>query len=107
MGLGVLVMEFSFSSLRDENDEVKNKQYYNLSMNIINTITDSKEYDRIKNRDDEKPDLDLYKMDFNYDEEFWKNYNILLINPLLKKAQTDLEKDDTSEEQFKIIKYNN
>ena len=95
------VMEFSFSSLRDENDEVKNKQYYNLSMNIINTITDSKEYDRIKNRDDEKPDLDLYKMDFNYDEEFWKNYNILLINPLLKKAQTDLEKDGTLEEQFK------
>lgn len=36
-----------------------------------------------------------------YDEEFWKNYNILTRTPIQDKILKDLEKDGTLEDQFK------
>jgi hypothetical protein len=42
----------------------------------------------------------LYEADYRYDSTFWNNYNILLMDPLLKLAQEDLEKEKTLSDQF-------
>jgi hypothetical protein len=68
---------------------------------INKVMTDKKEYDRIKRRDLQDRELDLYVQDFNYNPVFWANYNILLLNPLMKKVENDLSKEKALEEQFK------
>jgi hypothetical protein len=48
----------------------------------------------------EKKDIDLYKKDFAYNPEFWKNYNVLLLAPLDSTVKTDLTDKKGLEEQF-------
>ncbi len=50
--------------------------------------------------DAEDRDADLYKLNLPYNEEFWKNYNTVKLNPL-KRTPTELEKNKSLEEQFK------
>lgn len=66
----------------------------------------SEDFSKIKWKDAEDRDADLYKLNLPYNEEFWKNYNTVKLNPL-KRTPTELEKNRSLEEQFKKANKNN
>jgi len=78
----------------------KGQQFKSHEIMINNTITSRSEWDRIKRKEKQIMDKDLYKQDFEYHPKFWANYTILLRNPLLKQVITDLNRGKTLEEQF-------
>lgn len=60
----------------------------------------SEDFSKIKWKDAEDRDADLYKLNLPYNEGFWKNYNTVKINPL-KRIPIELQKKKSLEEQFK------
>lgn len=62
--------------------------------------TNKRDFDRVKRRQMMKKDLDLYNQDFEYNPVFWKNYNVLLKEPLAPEVVRDLEKERELEKQF-------
>ena len=85
-------------------DAVKNgkgQQYAVFDLSVNNVITRKKDFDRIRKRDSQENDVDLYGQDFKYNQDFWQFYNMVKLNPLLKKVKTDLEKEESLEHQFK------
>jgi hypothetical protein len=78
----------------------KHFQYDKVTLMVNKVATSRKEFDRIKKRDALDNEIDLYEADYRYDSTFWNNYNILLMDPLLKLAQEDLEKEKTLSDQF-------
>lgn len=79
----------------------KGQQYTVFDFAVNNTVTSKKEFDRIKKKESQKQDIDLYSQSFTYNALFWSDYNMVKLNPLLKKAQVDLEKGKNLENQFK------
>jgi CarboxypepD_reg-like domain len=75
-------------------------QFYNIDLIITNTFTRRKDFDRVKNKYAQKRELDLYEQEFAYNESFWKNYTILVSNPMIEKAKNDLGQDKKLEDQF-------
>ncbi|MFA5971279.1 MAG: carboxypeptidase-like regulatory domain-containing protein [Lentimicrobiaceae bacterium] len=78
----------------------KGQQFKSQEILINNTITSRSDWDRVKRKERQVMDKDLYKQDFVYHPSFWSNYIILLRNPLLKQVITDLNRGKTLEEQF-------
>jgi len=75
--------------------------YFNDTELLINkTITDKKDFDRIKHRDLLEKDTPLWDMKYLYDPAFWKNYNILIDKPLDPTIVKDLEQDVNLDNQF-------
>ncbi len=66
----------------------------------------SEDFSKIKWKDAEDRDADLYKLNRPYNEVFWKNFNTVKMNPL-KRSPTELEKNKSLEEQFKRANKNN
>ncbi|WP_420576372.1 carboxypeptidase-like regulatory domain-containing protein [Ekhidna sp.] len=81
-------------------DGRKEYQFDKITFMVNQVITRKRDFDRIKNREALEEDLDLYDTDHSYDPEFWANYNLLLLDPLLKPAKEDLEKEKSLETQF-------
>lgn len=84
----------------DEESGKKEWQYNQYTFMVNQVVTRKKDFDRIKNREALEDDKDLYALDQPYDSAFWANYNILLIDPLIKSAKEDLEKEQTLSKQF-------
>jgi hypothetical protein len=74
------------------------KQYTDALFLLTNVYED--DYSRIKWKNAEKQDRDLYKNNTPYNEKFWENYNTVKLNPL-KREVVDLEKEKTLKEQYK------
>ena len=68
---------------------------------INRIITKKRDYERIRLKNMEKRDVRLYEQEFKYDPQFWKNYNILIANPIATKTKKELEKEKQLETQFK------
>ncbi|HNP18376.1 MAG TPA: carboxypeptidase-like regulatory domain-containing protein [Fulvivirga sp.] len=83
----------------NEKDE-RALQFYNCSFYVNAVYTKKKDFDRIKNRDAQSKEIDLYGQEHDYDPDFWNDFNVVLINPLYKKAKSDLEKEKKLEGQF-------
>jgi hypothetical protein len=66
----------------------------------------SEDFSKIKWKDAEDRDADLYKLNLPYNEDFWRNYNTVKINPL-KRIPIELQKRKSLEEQFKRPNKNN
>jgi hypothetical protein len=49
----------------------------------------------------EKENDILYKKEFTYNEEFWKNFNVLYTQEEVNKAKHILSQDKAIEQQFK------
>lgn len=64
-------------------------------------ITDRSQFKKIKKRNALKKSIDLYSSEFEYNQSFWKNYTILLENPLNENIKKDLYRSKILEEQFK------
>lgn len=75
-------------------------QYFQCSLFVTNVITKNKEMEKIRIKDSESREVDLYGKDWTYNQSFWKDYNFVVINPDLKKAVKDLEKQKQLEKQF-------
>ena len=67
---------------------------------VNNILVKRVDYERVKRKERQVKDSDLYKQDFEYHPAFWANYTILLRNPLLKQVISDLNHGKTLEEQF-------
>ncbi len=85
----------------------KNKDYDRIYSYAIRTLminnfyVNKKEFDRIKLKQMEKKDINAYDIQIPYNEIFWKNYNILTLEPLNSEIQNDLEWQTKLEAQFK------
>lgn len=85
------------SSIGKENGKAL-KQYADIQFLLTNVYEDN--YSKIKWKNAEVRDKDLYENDTPYNEEFWKNYNTVKLNPL-KRNPTELEKKRPLNDQFK------
>jgi len=92
---------FSGSPLYKDDNSKYRSQYTQSSFYVTNIYTSYRDFDKVKRREKEKNDIDLYKKEFPYNADFWKTYNSILMNPLFKKVKLDLEKDKTLETQYK------
>jgi hypothetical protein len=78
------------------------EQYYRHSFIMFNEIIPKRRnFDRIRWRNVEKENDILYKKEFTYNEEFWKNFNVLYTQEEVNKAKHILSQDKAIEQQFK------
>ncbi len=81
---------------------IKKHLYVNhVELLINNLIVSKKEFDWIRRKNLLKKDVSLWDMEYTYNPDFWKNYNIILDKPLDQKVKVDLEHDVSLEDQFK------
>jgi len=85
----------------NSSDTIQGKQYVLSTLLVNNVLTKRRDFSRIKEKDKEIPKEDIYEKKFPYHPDFWKNYNILMLNPTLQSVSNDLQKDEPLEEQFK------
>lgn len=82
--------------------EGKTTVSYNFCSLMVNEIqTDKKEMEKVKPRQalNRKEDTDDVRKQYN--ERFWRNYNVLLATPLENKVIRDLTFEESLEQQFK------
>jgi len=75
------------------------KQYIDVVF-LLTNIFDERSL-KIKWKEAEDQEKDLYKINKPYNEQFWKNYNAVILNPLTKDRVKDLELKDSINAQFK------
>ena len=74
---------------------------YAIHTLIINDLyLKRRDFKRIRYRHQAKKDEDLFDLPFPYNPDFWKNYNVLLLQPIEQKTQIDLEEIMPLEQQF-------
>ncbi len=88
----------SFSAIKEETG--LGSQFMQHEILVNNILVKRVDYERVKRKERQVKDSDLYKQDFEYHPAFWANYTILLRNPLLKQVISDLNHGKTLEEQF-------
>jgi hypothetical protein len=82
--------------------EGKTTGSYNFCSLMVNEVqTDKKEMEKVKPRQtlNRKEDTDDVRRQYN--ERFWRNYNVLLATPLENKVIRDLTFEESLEQQFK------
>ncbi len=79
------------------------KQYIHTQFLLTHVYDD--DFSKIKWKDTEDRNVDLYKKEIPYNEDFWTNYNVIKLNPL-NRVPTELEKEKSLEAQFKEEKKN-
>jgi hypothetical protein len=80
----------------------KGKLQFRESIIMINEVlTNKSDYSKIRKREREEQDEDIYKKEFPYDAKFWEQYNIAIINPIGENQRFSLEKTESLKAQFK------
>lgn len=85
-------------------NEIRHSDPYTFQESFLmvnQIITDRSQFKKIKKRNALKKSIDLYSSEFEYNPSFWKNYTILLENPLNENIKKDLYRSKILEEQFK------
>jgi hypothetical protein len=83
-------------------NEGKTTGSYSTCMLMVNGIqTDKKEIDKVKVRQSVSKDENINNLRMKYNENFWRNYNVLLATPLENKVIRDLTFEESLEQQFK------
>jgi len=90
--------------LDKEGSDKKALQFDHLSLMVNAVYNKEDDFKKIKQRESVQKDVDLYSENHPYNPEFWKYYNVLLLNPINDNAKKDLEKQRKLEDQF-IIKH--
>lgn len=91
------ILEASNHVYEDGREEL---QFDKITFMVNQVVSRKRDFERIKKREALEDELDLYDLDHPYDADFWANYNLLLLDPLLKPAIKDLEKEKSLESQF-------
>lgn len=81
-----------------EKDGKTQKQYVHTQFLLTHIYED--DFSKIKWKNTEDRNLDLYKKEIPYNEDFWTNYNVIKLNPL-NRVPSELEKEKSLEAQFK------
>jgi len=77
------------------------KLQFKESFVLVNeVILERSQFSRLKKKEIEKEDEDIYEQSFPYDPEFWNTYNIVVINPVKEEDRFSLEKTQRLNEQF-------
>ncbi len=98
---GVGPLPFNFDVKRENGEVVGGIRGKSFLLQVNNIITDKKQIDKIRRKEAERKDIDLYSKDFEYNEAFWSAYNAIPLDSKYISAQKYLEKEKTLEEQFK------
>lgn len=85
----------------------KEKQWADHVLLITKVITNKKEMDKIRYREKLDRNENTYKINYPYDPEFWKNYNILKENPVEEKFIKEMEWEKSLDIQFEENSSNN
>jgi hypothetical protein len=93
---------YKFGIFGDQTQKMdKEHRYKHEAFLLINNVVIQKrDYDRIKRRNMVKRSKALWDLDFEYNADFWKNYNILIDNPMKKSDVETLENLMPLEKQF-------
>jgi len=82
--------------------EGKTTGSYNLCSLMVNEVqTDKKEMEKVKPRQILSRKEDTDDVSKQYNERFWRSYNVLLATPLENKVIRDLTFEESLEQQFK------
>lgn len=79
---------------------LKGNEAYKESIILLNNIDNKPDNSRIRNKEKEDPEEDVYEKEFPFNPEFWKTYNTVVINPLKDKDRFSLERKQNLNEQF-------
>lgn len=74
-------------------------QYMDLT--FLLTDFSERDFSKIKKKETVDRNKDIRKIDWPYDEDFWKNYNMILLHPINEKVKSELEKETDLETQFR------
>ncbi|NEW84918.1 MAG: carboxypeptidase-like regulatory domain-containing protein [Mariniphaga sp.] len=79
----------------------KDVDYRHKTSILVNDIVlDRKSIERIRLRNAMKADLPLWNVEYKYNPEFWRTYNILLDKPIDPSEKKDLEQEIPLDNQF-------
>jgi hypothetical protein len=79
----------------------KDVNYRHKTSVLVNDIVlERKSIERIRRRNAMKADLPLWNVEYKYNPEFWKTYNILLDKPIDPSVKKDLEQEIPLDNQF-------
>ncbi|MGM0579365.1 MAG: carboxypeptidase-like regulatory domain-containing protein [Bacteroidota bacterium] len=66
-------------------------QFYDAAFYVTDVKKRRRDFRRIRNKETIDIDQDLFKFEKPYNEEFWNNFNSVIIDPKLQKAKKDIE----------------
>lgn len=64
-------------------------------------LTEKDKVARFRRKEKQDRNVDLYSEQWNYNEEFWKSYNVVNETALQPRVRSDLERESSLESQFK------
>ncbi|MGJ3236617.1 carboxypeptidase-like regulatory domain-containing protein [Marivirga sp.] len=67
-------------------------QFYDAAFYVTDVKTRRRDFKRIKYKETMALDEDLFDVEKPYNEEFWNNFNSVILDPKLKKAKEDIER---------------
>ncbi|WP_375579912.1 carboxypeptidase-like regulatory domain-containing protein [Marivirga tractuosa] len=67
-------------------------QFYNAAFYVTDIKTRRRNFKRIKYKETMAVDEDLFDVEKPYNEVFWNNFNSVILDPKLKKAQEDIKR---------------
>ncbi len=83
-------------------EEGKTTFSYNFCSLMVNEVQpDKKEMEKVKPRQTLSRQEETNDIRKQYNERFWRNYNVLLATPLENKVIRDLTFEESLEQQFK------
>ncbi|MEO1051509.1 MAG: carboxypeptidase-like regulatory domain-containing protein [Bacteroidota bacterium] len=98
---GSTTLNYKDQSLNGRKIDPDKNNFYSFRELLITEVKDrGDKFRKVKLK--EQMDRNQYVRNHKkeYDPDFWKNYNVLLINPFMNKARSDLEKLAKLSEQF-------
>lgn len=97
---------YRFGPIGDQVQKIDTVHFYQHEAELLvnELAVRRRDFDRIRNKNQVGKNIALWKLDYKYNPEFWKTYNMLLDNPLDIKSKKDLETEMPLEEQFKKTK---
>jgi hypothetical protein len=67
-------------------------QFYDAAFFVTDVKTRRRDFKRIKYKETMALDEDLFDVEKPYNEDFWNNFNSVILDPKLKKAQEDIKR---------------
>lgn len=66
-------------------------QFYDAAFYVTDVKTRRRDFKRIKYKEIMEVDQDLFEIEKPYNEDFWNDFNAVIIDPKLEKAKKDIE----------------
>ncbi len=97
---GVDGIPFNLDVKRKQNRFAGGLRGTTFLLQVNEVVTNRKQMERIRKKESEKKEVDLYDKDFEYNEAFWAGYNAVPKDRKYISAKEDLERKSSLEQQF-------